>query len=210
MLATLLATTLLLTPEAAVTSNYVYRGRTLSEQGSSLRASLAASTGPLDAKVSIQEVSFFGEKTDLEVLSLVSYTKEAYGLEFQVGDQYRYYPWDNGQKKSYNQVFASVAKEVGPLEVKYFTSYSGQEFNSSLKSSGETLYNEVSANLKVTKNLSLRASYAHNDSEAQNYNLWDASATYRYKGLDFSLSYVDTQGLQTEKSYTYFTVSKSF
>jgi len=186
----------------ALTSNYVFRGLTLSDEDPALQGGFDAEhTSGLYAGVwgsGIDQVA--GAETELDVY--IGWTGEFGPVGVDVGVLEYMYP-GSSPDADYTEFYIGASGEIGPVGVGV-TYYDADEF------SDQSTW-EFSGEVPVGM-FTLAAVYGTNDfdSTGDDYDWWSLGASTELGGFGFDLTFSDTDGVAGgDEDQVAFTISKS-
>jgi uncharacterized protein (TIGR02001 family) len=189
---------------AALTSNYVYRGLSDSNDGIAVQ-------GGYDIQQSKQDLGWYAGTFASTVGDIGSdgFEVDVYGgwkgafnnnraLGYEVGGIF--YKYTDSARKDITEIFAGINYETAYLKV-FFGNTSG---------SGSHNYIDLGASFVVMKDIDLNVHYGRYSSSASDYNDLSASMTTAIKGFDIGLG-LTYQDLTTNKNIKFIvTASKKF
>ena len=121
-------------------------------------------------------------------------------LSFDVGAIYYDYPGDGGNLEFW-EVYGGLSGDLGPVSLSGTVSYSNDYFGES----GDAFYYDLGASYELPAEFSLAAHYGYQtiddgsvkdagffSSNEDNYQDWSIGVSRSFLGVDFDLSYIDT------------------
>lgn len=184
--------------EAALTSDYVYRGQSFSDGGPAFQASArwenagAARLGGLHADAWLSSIDFgAGDPTDAEASLTVGYETAAGRLQFDGGVTYiSYVNAPHGGTYDYAEIYGAASAPLGAgaltAEIHYTPRYSGD--------AGPALFTDLAASWPVNEIVSVDAAagHAHLDPAAgADYFYWQLGLTAHAGSVSFDIRYHD-------------------
>lgn len=190
---------------AAVTSDYVFRGISQThEYDPAVQGGLDATDGILYAGTWVSNVGF-GNGTDAEVDLYGGVRPVVAGVSLDLGAIYYLYPGQPGHSdpayadENYIEFKGAASKAVGPVTLGVAAYYS-PDFTFTPGFSANALYYEGNAAFTPVKNLSVSGAVGHQHIEAgTSYTTWNIGTTWAF-APHLSL---DTRYWDTDKSTTF-------
>lgn len=186
-----------ITKNVTVATDYVFRGISQNDEAPALQGSIGYEhKDGFHAEAWASTINFADDsKESVEVDLTAGYAFKAYGVDFDLGAIQYYYPGTNSSSNyDFLELYASAAKDFGPVSTKIGVNYSGDYF----AASGQTQYYSLAASMPVYENLTATASAGrhvieHNDNfGTPDYTDGSIGLEYDYKGFTIGLSYIDT------------------
>lgn len=178
-----------------LTSNYVSRGYTQTDDGPAIQGSIDyAHDSGFYAGTWASTIDFNDDEADVEVDLYAGYANTMpNGLGYDVGYAYYLYPGaDSDLDYDYGEFYASLSAAVAePVTVGLKVLYSPEYFGHT----GDAWYVVGSADWAVTDEVTLGAAVGHSFGDAwedAEYTDWSLSASTSLGGFDLSLAYTDT------------------
>jgi uncharacterized protein (TIGR02001 family) len=175
---------------AAVTSDYMYRGFSQTNEDPAIQAGVDVNIGNFYAGAWASQVDF-GDGTDAEIDLYGGFTWEAKGFSWDVGlITYLYAPGSN-QDYDFVEVKAAVSRAVGPV-----TAGAGVYFSPDFYGADdEATYLEGNVEYAPIENFTISAALGKQWlSVGDDYTTWNIGGTYAFAGTPLSLDvrYHDT------------------
>ncbi|MEM9234012.1 MAG: TorF family putative porin [Pseudomonadota bacterium] len=196
-----------------LTSNYVFRGITQSDDGPAIQGGFDVSAGGWYAGTWASSIDF-GDDTTMEIDFYGGYSGSlAENTSYDVGVIYYAYP-DSPElatgTQDFFEIYGGVSHSFGVVEVGGSIAYSPEFYGET----GESLYYLASASYAVAENVSLDATYGVSSFEEgmnNDYQDYSLGGTYSHPGtsLDFSLQFYGTTALPDNTETLVFSVGKS-
>jgi len=212
--------------EVALTSNYLFRGVSQTENGMAVQGELtAAHESGLYATVWGSSIGFGGGPDEnigagMEGNLMFGYTSSIGEVEYDVGVMRYFYPGadkkQGAERLSYNEVYGSVAYEGASFGLAYSNDYFAE--------TGKFLYVHAGYEADLVENLTGAVHVGYNsfkktdfmDTGKKNYVDYSVGVSYDLAGVDLGLAYVgvDKNGKNAFKEFgvnkVVFSVAKSF
>lgn len=203
----------------ALTSDYVYRGISQSNEEPTIQGGLDWADGDtgLYAGIWASGVDFEDATTEMDVYGGIS--GEMNGLNWDVGLLYYFYPGsDDSLNYNYWEIAASVGYNYDFMQTSLSLNYSPENFGKS----GQAWYPAVNIAVPLPKEFTADASLGYQwieDNAAfgvADYATWSLGVGYKIYGFNTSLKYTDTNLNEPSEcadgcgSKAVFTVSRSF
>jgi uncharacterized protein (TIGR02001 family) len=175
---------------AAVTSDYVYRGVSQTNEEAALQGGVDLTIGKFYAGAWASNVDF-GDNTEAEVDVYGGFRTEAAGFAWDTGVIfYTYAPGANGDY-DFIEFKAAASRAFGPVTAGAAVYYSPDFFGID----GAATYGEINAAITPIENLTLNAAVGKQWLDvSDNYTTWNIGATYAFAGTPLALDvrYHDT------------------
>lgn len=175
---------------AAVASDYVFRGFSQTDEGVAVQGGVDIAIGGFYAGAWASSVDF-GDNTDAEIDVYGGYRTEALGFAWDVGALiYTYAPGANGDY-DFVEFKAAVSRAVGPVTAGAAVYFSPDFFGAD----DEATYLEANAAYVPMENLTLSAAVGKQwFNRSGDYVTWNVGATYAFAGTPLALDvrYHDT------------------
>lgn len=196
----------------ALTTNYVYRGITQSDDGPAIQGGFDIAKGGWYAGTWASSVDF-GDDTTMEIDFYGGYAGSfTEKLSYDIGAIYYAYPDSPDMpEQDFFELYGGLSYAFEALEVGASIAYS-PEFYGEI---GQSLYYLASASYPVAENISLDATYGvssfEEDEGGQDYQDYSIGTTYSCPktGLDFGLAFYGTTALDDNTETVVFSVAKS-
>lgn len=195
----------------ALTTNYVYRGITQTDDGPAIQGGFDVASGGFYAGTWASSVDF-SDDTTMEIDFYAGYGGAiTEGLSYDVGAIYYAYPDSNdGGSQDFYEVYGGLSYAFSSVEVGASVAYSPDFYGET----GESLYYLASASYAVAENVSLDATYGVSSFEEgmnNDYQDYSLGGTYSYPetAIDFGLHFYGTTALSDNTETLVFSVGKS-
>lgn len=205
-----------LSANVALTTNYVFRGISQTDDGPAIQGGFDYTNGIFYAGTWASSVDF-GDDTTMELDLYAGLSPEWNTVTFDVGVLLYAYP-DSPElatgRQDFVEVYGGASAPLGPFEVGGSVAYS-PEFYGEI---GEAFYYQGTLALDLTEHTGLDAfgvdaAYAlsrfDDDLLGDDYDDFNVGATASFLGLDFDLRYFGTTGLAGNGDSVAFTISKT-
>ncbi len=205
-----------LTANVALTTNYIYRGVSQTDDGPAIQGGFDYTHGIFYAGTWASSVDF-GDDTTMEIDFYGGLAPEWNTVTFDIGVLYYAYP-DSPDlptgSQNFVEVYGGASAPVGPFEVGGTVSYS-PDFYGEI---GDAFYYQATVGLDLTEHTGLDAfgidaaygfSRFDDDLLGDDYDDFNVGATASALGLDFDLRYFGTTGLAGNDENIVFTISKT-
>ncbi len=206
-----------LSANVALTTNYVFRGITQTDEGSAIQGGFDYAQGIFYAGTWASSVDF-GDDTTMELDLYAGLTPTYNLLTFDVGVLYYAYP-DSPDlptgEQNFVEFYGGVSAPVGPVEVGGSLAYS-PDFYGEI---GEAIYIQLTAGVDLSEETGIEGfgidgaygfSRFDDNMLGDDYDDWNVGVTASFFGLDFDLRYFGTTGLSGNGDNIALTVSKTF
>lgn len=206
-----------LSANVALTTNYVFRGVTQTDDGPAIQGGFDYANGIFYAGTWASSVDF-GDDTTMELDLYAGISPEVNNVTFDFGVIYYAYP-DSPDlatgSQDFVEVYAGASAPVGPVEIGGSIAYS-PDFYGEI---GDAIYYQLTARVDLSEQTGIDGfgidggygfSRFDNDMLGDDYDDWNVGATASAFGLDFDLRYHDTSGLAGGEEAVVFTVSRTF
>lgn len=169
------ASSLAVSYNVGVTSDYVFRGFTQSMEDPAVFGGVDLTSGIFYAGAWASSVKF-GDETDAEVDLYAGVTPTLGPVSANFGViYYGYVNAPSGSDYDYVELKAAGSIPVGPATLGLAAYYSPEFFGET----GEAWYTEVNGAYSPTEKISLSGAFGHQDVElADDYNTWNLGATF--------------------------------
>ncbi|RFB04811.1 TorF family putative porin [Parvularcula marina] len=198
----------------ALTTNYVYRGITQTDDGPAIQGGFDVSYGGWYGGTWASSVDF-GDDTTMEIDFYGGYAGSiTETISYDVGAIYYAYPDSpdiGGGQQDFYEIYGGLSKSFGGvLDAGISVAYSPEFYGET----GESLYYLGSLSYAAGENVSVDFTYGVSSFEEnmnQDYQDYSAGATYSCPktGLDLGLTYYGTTALMDNTSTLVFSVGKS-
>jgi uncharacterized protein (TIGR02001 family) len=196
----------------ALTSNYVYRGITQTDNGPAIQGSFDVTSGGFYAGAWASSVDF-GDDTTLEIDLYAGYGGAiTEGLSYDVGVIYYAYPDSpevGGEEQDFFEVYGGLTQDFGAFWAGASVAYSPDFYGTS----EESVYTLLSLGTDLTENISADFNYGFSefdDAGSDDYQDFNFGLSTSAAGFDFDVRYFDTVDLAGADSETVvFTIGKS-
>ena len=197
----------------ALTTNYVFRGITQTDDGPAIQGGFDIGSGGWYAGTWASSVDF-GDDTTMEIDFYGGYGGSiTETISYDVGVIYYAYPDSpdiGGGSQDFVEYYGSLAKSFGAFELGAGVAYSDDFYGET----GESLYYSTSASYALTEELSFEATYGVSDFEEdggnrdyQDYSIGGSYVTPY--GVDVGFAYIGTTNFSDNTDTFVFSVSKS-
>lgn len=188
---------------AAVTSNYVWRGVTQSDSGPAIQAGVDYSTDIAYVGAWASSVDFGGPgTTEIDLFAGVTPSVGIVDFDFSVYGYFYPQADDSGAESDFFEFAAAASIEVAePLVIGAAFYYSPEFYGET----GDATYVEVNGAYAFTDKFALSAAYGSQDVDALgDYATWNLGGTLTLDAWAFDLRYhdVDISGADSEISFT--------
>lgn len=178
----------------ALTSNYVFRGFTQSDEGAAVQANIDYTNGGFYAGAWASTIDF-GDDAELELDLYTGFTTSAAGVDYDFGVVAYLYPGsDSDSDYNFIEAYAKASKEFeGGFTL------GGQFYITpeNFASTGLGTYTEANASFAISEMISLGGALGYQTIEDdENYTTWNLGLTFalpegfeidaRYHGLDYT------------------------
>jgi uncharacterized protein (TIGR02001 family) len=206
-----------LSANVALTTNYVFRGITQTDDGPAIQGGFDYAQGIFYAGTWGSSVDF-GDDTTMELDLYAGIAPSYNDISFDFGVLYYAYP-DSPElptgSQDFVELYGGASYPIGPVEVGGTIAYS-PDFYGEI---GDAFYYQLTAGLDLSEftgveGLGIDGAYGFSrfddDMLGDDYDDWNIGLTVSALGLDFDLRYFDTTGLAGGEEAFAFTVSKTF
>jgi len=201
----------------ALTTNYVFRGITQSDDGPAIQGGFDYAQGIFYVGTWGSSVDF-GDDTTMELDLYAGIAPSYNDISFDFGVLYYAYP-DSPDlptgSQDFVELYGGASYPIGPVEVGGTVAYS-PDFYGEI---GDAFYYQLTAGLDLSEftgieSLGIDGAYGFSrfddDILGDDYDDWNVGVTVSALGLDFDFRYFDTTGLAGGEEAFAFTVSKTF
>lgn len=175
---------------ASVTSDYMYRGFSQSNEDPAIQAGVDVTIGSFYAGAWASQVDF-GDNTDAEIDLYGGFRGETKGYAWDVGVITYLYAPGNNSDYDFVEFKAAVSRAVGPVTAGAAVYFSPDFYGAD----EEATYLEGNASYAVVENLTVSGALGKQWlSVGDDYTTWNLGATYAFAGTPLSLDvrYHDT------------------
>jgi len=193
----------------ALSTNYVFRGITQTDDGPAISGGFDYENGGFYAGIWGSSVDF-SDDTTMEIDFYGGYTFAAGGFDWDVGVIYYAYPDSPeyfGESQDFTEVYLGVAKEVGPVALDAKLSYSDDFY----LGSGQAIYIEAGAGMEIFDGVTLDGRFGSSqfdDFPVLDYEDWQIGLSGEVVGVGWDLRYHDTSEFFGDSFV--FSISQSF
>ncbi len=212
------------TANAALTSDYIFRGISQSDEGPAIQ-------GGFDYTYNDEQDGFPGfyagiwasnvdfndgdeASVELDVYAGLQGTIDQLGSDWKLGGIYYAYPGaDDDLNYDFWEVAGSLTHDFGPLILSGAINYSPEYFGET----GDAWYFSYAASVPLPYDFTFNAHLGYQDIEdGVDYYDWSAGLGYSWNGFNFAVNYIDTDLDEPEEcadgcsERVVFTVSKAF
>lgn len=188
-----------ITKNVTVVSDYMFRGISQSDEAPALQGSIGyENVSGFHASVWGSTINFANDDEEkVEIDLTAGYAFTAHGIDFDLGAIQYYYPNTAGSNNyDFLEVYASAAKDFGPVSTAFSVNHTGDYF----AASGDAQYYNLSASMPIAQveGLSVSANVGRQIIEdnaafgTPDYTDGSLGVNYNYMGYDIGLAYVDT------------------
>jgi len=188
----------------ALTSNYVFRGISESDENASVSGGFdVAHSSGIYAGVWGASVEGYSDAS-MELDYYIGWGGEVGPVGLDVGVLQYTYPGHTSPDPDTTEWHVGVSKDVGIVSLGLTYYYSDDFYNA-----GDNDYWDLSAEVPVG-DFTLAAHYGSTDrDDGTDYEDWSLGVSTELAGFGIDLTFTDTDGLGTDEDYAFLTVSKS-
>jgi len=207
-----------LSANVALSTNYVFRGITQSDNGAAISGGFDYSQDMFYIGTWGSSVDF-GDDTNMELDIYAGLAPTINGIDLDVGVIYYAYP-DSPElptgTQNFLEVYGGASVPINILTVGASVAYSPDFYGEV----GDAFYYQLTAGIDLSEQTGIEGfgidggygfSRFDNDMLADDYDDWNIGITASFLGLDFDIRYFDTTGISGGDDDSFaFTVSKTF
>lgn len=206
-----------LSANVALTTNYVFRGITQTDDGPAIQGGFDYGQGIFYMGAWGSSVDF-GDDTTMELDLYAGVSPTYNNVTFDFGVIYYAYP-DSPElptgEQNFVELYGGASVPIGIVEVGGSVAYS-PDFYGEI---GDAFYYQLTAAIDLSEQTGIEGfgidggygfSRFDDDMLGDDYDDWNIGVTASFFGLDFDLRYFDTTGLSGNDESVAFTVSKTF